>query len=751
MKIVAESHLFAKHVDRGLYENHQLLIKNLSIQLDFLPGPAIFTDRDFAIVDINEKAKPFVNYREKKYGMPINDLLGLSKSDLNDYITYDSLNTNNFELINYNSNTTHYFRVNSSCIVNPDNSCGHLFIFFEDVYNHSKIKELEISRDFYKEILDNLPADIAVFDESQKYLYLNHHAIKNDEVRNWLIGKDDFDYCKFRNLPITIAQERRTKYEHFLKNKLHYYSFEETIERDDKSWHNLRIMHGIYKPNGEFKYALEYGLNIDQLKAYELKNMRQEVAIEISTDGIALLDMEGKYTYLNGSHIRMFGYKKESELLGKTWREFYDQDEIERIEREVFPVLIENKKWRGITRANLKGTNRKIYVELTLNLLPDGGMVCICRDYSDRKLQEETLRRLSLVAKQTASMVLITDPETRIEWANEAFEKTSGYLLTEVLGKKPFFLSGPETSSEVLERIIQSTETGTPFSGEKLCYKKDGTAFWVYLTSNPVFDDNGNIVNWVYVETDITPIKNAEFIIQQSLDKEKALGELKSQFVSMASHEFRTPLAGIMTSIELIKVILNKEKINYPTRIDIHLKRCLEEIERMTQIMDNVLLFGKIQSGKMPFKPFRQDIIAFLKNCVQNFELIHHNRTVITAIPDEQVMVNFDNKLMEHVIHNILNNAYKYSESESPIVLDFEELDESVNITITDRGIGIPIEEQNQLFSSFFRASNTMSYPGTGLGLGIVKQFIDRHSGTVTINSQINQGCSVTIKLLKQQ
>ncbi len=751
MKSVAESHLFANLVDRGLYKNHQLLIKNISMQLDILPGPAIFTDRNFAIVDINEKAKVFFNHLERKVKSPINEILGLSKTELNDYITCDSLNTNDFELINYSDNSSHYYKISSSCIINVDNSCGHLFIFFENDSNYSKIKEAETSRDFYKEILDNLPADIAVFDESQKYLYLNNHAIKSDEVRNWLIGKDDFDYCNFRNLPITIAQERRTKYEHFLKNKLHYYSFEETIERQDKSFHNLRIMHGIYKPNGEFKYALGYGLNIDQLKAYELKNMRQEVAIEISLDGIALLDFEGKYTYLNGSHIRMFGYQKENELLGKTWREFYDQEEIERIEKEVFPSLIESKKWRGITRANLRGTNRKIYVELTLNLLPDGGMVCICRDYSESKLQEETLKRLALVAKQTTSMVLITDPDTKIEWANESFERTSGYLLTDVIGQKPFFLSGPETGNEVLERLKYSTDNGLPFSGEKLCYKKDGSTFWVYLTSNPVFDDHGNIVNWVSVETDITPIKNAEFIIQKSLNKEKALGELKSQFVSMASHEFRTPLAGIMTSIELIKVILIKEKIKYPERVDIHLKRCLEEIERMTQIMDNVLLFGKIQSGKMPFKPFRQDIVMFLKNCIQNFELIHHSRTVVTTLGEQQVMVNFDNKLIEHVIHNLLNNAYKYSDSESPIVLDFEEQEEIVFITITDRGIGIPEDEQNQLFSSFFRASNTMSYPGTGLGLGIVKQFIDRHSGTVTINSQINQGCSVTVTLLKQQ
>ena len=727
------------------------MVKNLSIQLDSLPGPAIFTDREFAILVNNNKADVFINSNNNKIQPTLFELLNISKEELSDLITNNKISQNVFELASYNNDSTHHYKINSSYLDNNEQSSGHLFIFFEDDYSYQKVNKAEKTSNFYKEILDNIPSDIAVFDKEHKYVYLNYHAIKDEETRKWLIGKDDFDYCNRRQMSIAIAEERRAKYEFFLKNKLDHYSYEETIERSEKLWHNLRIINGVYQPDGEFKYALTYGINIDQLKAYELKSMHQEVAIENSLDGIALLDQDGKYTYMNGAHIRMFGYKNENDLLGKSWLEFYDQDEISRIENEIFPILLENKKWRGVVRAKQHESNRKTYVELTFNILSDGGMVCICRDYSESKLQEETLRRMALVAKQTASMVLITDPEARIEWANESFEKTTGYLLTDVIGRKPYFLSGPDTNPEVLEKINESTENGIPFSGEKLCYKKDGTAFWVYLTSNPIFDDNDQLVNWISVETDITTIKNSEFIIQKSLEKEKTLVELKSQFVSMASHEFRTPLAGIMTSIELIKVILNKEKTIYPARVDIHLKRCLEEIERMTQIMDNVLLFGKIQAGKMPFIPERQDIVKFLKSCIQNFELIHIGRSITTTIADKPSMINFDNKLMEHVINNILHNAFKYSNSNSPIHIDFKNKKESISITVTDYGIGIPKKEQSQLFNSFFRASNTLSYPGSGLGLGIVKQFIDLHAGSVTIISEINQGCSVTITLLKHK
>ena len=272
---------------------------------------------------------------------------------------------------------------------------------------------------------------------------------------------------------------------------------------------------------------------------------------------------------------------------------------------------------------------------------------------------------------------------------------------------------------------------------------------WVYLMANPIFNNEGVLTNWVSVETDITLIKNAELVYQNALVKEKTLSDLKSQFVSLASHEFRTPLAGIMTSIEIVKVILDKEKAIYPERIDVHLERCIEEIQRLTSIMDNVLISGKMQLGKMPFEPIQRDFTRFFSEVLKNFQMIFPDRMIEFISPHSSIEMTFDGKLLEHAINNILNNANKYSPKDTTIKIAIEESNHQLQIIVIDEGIGIPEEEQIHLFSSFFRASNTISHHGTGLGLGIVKQFIEIHNGNVVIESKINQGCKVIITLPK--
>jgi signal transduction histidine kinase len=165
--------------------------------------------------------------------------------------------------------------------------------------------------------------------------------------------------------------------------------------------------------------------------------------------------------------------------------------------------------------------------------------------------------------------------------------------------------------------------------------------------------------------------------------------------------------------------------------------------------MDNVLISGKMQLGKMPFEPITRDFISFFQEVLKNFQMIFPDRSLNFANRYPSIEMSFDGKLMEHALNNILNNANKYSPKDSTIDIELADQDESIQLTITDYGIGIPEEEQIHLFSSFFRASNTISHHGTGLGLGIVKQFIEIHNGNVSIESKVNEGCKVMITIPK--
>ncbi|MFM7015898.1 MAG: PAS domain S-box protein [Bacteroidota bacterium] len=717
--------------------------------IHLLSTPIIITDGEYRFVEINQAARQIFSESEPTLQKTLMHYLDCTKEDLNNLISNKVKGIENIHRLNVGNHLIHqsWTLKGSSCTIN-ENEDGFCFVLEESP--DARYKSIEQELHFYKDLLDNLPADVGVFNEEQKYLYINPHAIKDPELRKWMIGKDDFDYCRARNIPTTFAEDRRDKFNSFLKNKSTFYTFEETSERNNIASHNLRIVYGFYNPDGSFKYALGYGINIDQLKNYELINFRQQTAIEISNDGIALLNSHDEYTYVNKALVQMLGLNSENDMIGRKWRDFFPDSEVNHLADEVYPILLEKKFWRGEAHGYKYNSNQQLIVELTINLMPDKGLVCICRDVTERKQQEEQINRLALVASNTNNMVIITDAQSQIEWVNEAFTITTGYTLEEVKGKEPRkIFNGPETDAAIVEKLRETELNHQSFSGEKLSYKKDGSTMWVYLMANPIFNEQGKITNWVSVETDITPIKNAELVYQNALIKEKTLSDLKSQFVSLASHEFRTPLAGIMTSIEIVKVILDKEKAIYPERIDVHLERCIEEIQRLTSIMDNVLISGKMQLGKMPFEPIVRDFIPFINEVLKNFQMIFPNRIVNISNNYSSINMSFDGKLLEHAINNVLNNANKYSPEESMIEVWLEEQINHIQLTVIDYGIGIPEEEQVHLFSSFFRASNTISHHGTGLGLGIVKQFIEIHDGNVMIESKINQGCKVIITLPK--
>lgn len=273
----------------------------------------------------------------------------------------------------------------------------------------------------------------------------------------------------------------------------------------------------------------------------------------------------------------------------------------------------------------------------------------------------------------------------------------------------------------------------------------------MYVDVTPYFNSNQELDGYIVVKTDITPKKMAEEEMKIALEQERKLGELKTKFVNLASHEFRTPLAGIQISADIIQMLV--EKINavdntVKSKLDKHVSRISSEIFRMTEIMNNVLLMGKIDAGRVQFKPKKDNLVSFMRHIVRDsFSKMSDGRTVITHIKGEPFDAYYDAALMEHIMKNMLSNALKYSDGKpSPEVTLTFELNE-IRIDVKDYGIGIPENEQNMIFQSFFRGSNTDTIQGTGLGMVIIKQFIELHGGTITFRSKLNEGSVFTLTL----
>jgi signal transduction histidine kinase len=252
---------------------------------------------------------------------------------------------------------------------------------------------------------------------------------------------------------------------------------------------------------------------------------------------------------------------------------------------------------------------------------------------------------------------------------------------------------------------------------------------------------------------DITLRKMAEIELTKALQKEKELGELKSRFVSMASHEFRTPLSTIRVGAELIKAFIEMDEIGLTPRMNAKVRGKLEEImidvDRISELMADILTMGKIEASKVPFNPSFFSVNNFITDYIaQEAPKQLLDKKVICNLAEIEGTVAIDTKLMNQVLQNTISNAIKYSSTDTAIEFNLYKLQPNkVVFEVKDKGIGIPEKDLNFLFESFYRATNVENIPGTGLGLSIMKLFMEMHGGEIKIDSVVNVGTTVRLIL----
>ncbi|HEY9596363.1 MAG TPA: HAMP domain-containing sensor histidine kinase, partial [Cyanophyceae cyanobacterium] len=260
-----------------------------------------------------------------------------------------------------------------------------------------------------------------------------------------------------------------------------------------------------------------------------------------------------------------------------------------------------------------------------------------------------------------------------------------------------------------------------------------------------LFDEQGNLIECQAVGRDITQLKQAEAEVRKTLERERELSELRSSFVSLVSHEFRTPLTTIQSSTELLKHyghrFSEEKKENHFRRIQI-------AVSRMTQLLNDVLIIGKTEAGKLKFEPSQVDIVAFCQDIVESMQIsIHPQHTIKFVTQGDFSNAYMDERLLGHIITNLLSNAIKYSPQGGTVEFDLINHSGWGVFRIKDTGIGIPQPELENLFDSFGRASNVGTIPGTGLGLAIVKQCVDLHQGKISVESELGVGTTFTVRL----
>ena len=512
---------------------------------------------------------------------------------------------------------------------------GHLWIYKNATEIKTLLSDLRQQKDYYENLLNNTPVDIAIFNEKQQYIFISKVAIPDNNLRNWIIGKDDFEYCEYRQKPASLAINRRKYFTDALTtgNKV---VFEEiTHNKENKRIYNLRTFYPLKKEDGSIEQVIGYGINITDIREREEMLMQREQALRELVDSmdqiVLTINDQGKIIYRNHQWQKIIGYSDE-ETLG-------------------------NKTSRFITK------NRKAFIDNIIHFIKEGKY------------------------KSNKRILSISD-------------------------------------------IHGISHTLTYYFSEFTAFNLNERRFGIFFN-------------------DITAQLNAENELKRIARDERRLNQLKTNFISLVSHELRTPLSVILSSAELIE-FTSIDSIHSTNRKPfVYTKRIIEQVDKMTQLMNDFLLITKVESGKIQIKRTVFDFTALVKKIqTEIYSPWNDGRTLKVSFSGVPYQISADHSMMSNILINIINNAFKYSIGKMSPCLSVKFTKKYLELKLEDKGIGISKEDMKRVFEPFTRGKNVGDIEGTGIGLMVVKLFVEKNNGTLQIKSEQDQGTTILIKFL---
>lgn len=383
---------------------------------------------------------------------------------------------------------------------------------------------------------------------------------------------------------------------------------------------------------------------------------------------------------------------------------------------------------------------------------------------------------LSTILNSTSDGVVAVDSEGSIIYMNPAAENITGSSISDAhsktLGNVMSFAS-ELTHKPVVNPLIQAMEL------QRVCYlneytiliAKDGREVPIVDSASPIFKADGGIDGAVLVfsnisdrrksqqleiertklETQIYQQEQVETAIRRALKKAEELSDIQTRLLSIVSHELRNPLTSILLSADLAELYVE----TWPAdKMRQRLRRISSNIRRATDIIEDILVFGKTEFGMIDFNPSSMDLVAYCQDLANEMQLA--SASSIADIPSvetifsstsEQYFAYVDEKLLQQIFPNLLSNAIKYSTSGSKVFFNLDCKPDMTIFRIIDSGIGIPETEIPFLFQPFRRASNVRDIRGTGIGLAIVKRAVELHGGQIYLETKLGEGTTITVVL----
>jgi PAS domain S-box-containing protein len=668
-------------------------------------------------------------------------------------------------------------------IVKNDIYTGHIWYYRDVTMQHLGTMAIRESERRYREIIENIDLGLMEVDNDQNIIWANQPFLQSMGYSlNEIIGKDA-KKCFIREdeLPekvdrINSINEERLKgesgvYELKLKNKL-----------DEDVW---MLISGtpIFNESHKVKGSLGIHHDITQIKKLqfttEYRAKLQSILLDLSNEIIDLEDHNedeiisqalskiGSFVGADRSYI--FNYDFVDESCSNTYEYCAEgiSAEIENLQNIPMDALedwlsfhIQGKVMIHENVQALSETNtirqilepQGIKSLITVPIISDKNLIGFIGfdSVKDYKVWNETEVELLTFLAQ-----LLANHYSRKFFQQKLSDSaTFGFSAEEALGKSLTELIIPhkyrKAHSEGMKHFLNTGEGPILNSRIELVgLSKSDNHFPIELSIIPI-RLKGKYVFSAFLR-DITLRKKAEDDMNQAVEQSNELARMKSRLMSMASHEFRTPLTTIKANAEMLEYWSNGLEKNLRNKADRYISRLLGEVDRLTSIMNDMLVIGRLESGKTRLKKRSNDIVYLSTEIVdKNFSNEKDGRKVDVKIIGSPYFVLIDESIYEHILNNLLSNAFKYSQNaKAPVLTISFKNTNRIRLSIQDYGLGIPEEEVESVFNAFYRSENTRQIKGTGMGLAIVKQFAGIHRIDIKVFSAINVGSEFVLEFDK--
>lgn len=485
------------------------------------------------------------------------------------------------------------------------------------------------------------------------------------------------------------------------------------------------------------------------------------ILFEGASEGIVVVNSSQHIVATNESARAIFGYEKK-ELDGKHLNTLIPPSYHEEHQSHFKDFMMHSMKremGKGINLFGLHRDGTSFPVEAGLNPFTLHGhryVMALVTDITERKESETELKHWANIFHESLNEIFIFDAETlKFVNVNKGAQKNIGYTGKELAKMTPVDIK-PEYTLEQFEAFITPLVNGKK---SRLVFdtkhkRKDGTTYPVEVHLQTSMSEGRKTI--VAIILDITErvnyterlektVEERTHQLEVALDKEKDLNDLKTKFLSLVSHEFKTPLSGISTSAALIGKYPKEEQ---QEKREKHINTIKSKVKYLNTIIDDFLSIERLDTGKSNYKYSEFPLSKVLNEVIYDANMhLKDGQHILYPKNADDIVLYFDEKILELSLSNLIHNAIKYSGEHTTVSVKAVQKKEHVLLQIMDQGIGIPQEEQRFIFDRYFRAANVLLNPGTGIGLNIVKGHLENLGAQINFESVENEGSTFSIRI----